>query len=107
MYREKALSRILDDIGGNDFTSSADQPLNIKMVNWRLAADFVARKDNLEVHVSAIERLSSEGEPVQLIPIRFTFNNKLTKRDKLTLAFDSLVLSEAFRHEKHAARYEN
>lgn len=103
MYREEALKRILDNIGGNDLAYSSDQPLNIKMVNWRLAADFVARKDNLEAHVSAIERFSSEGKPVQLIPIRFTFNNRLTKRltkrDKLTLAFDSLVLSEAYRHE--------
>ena len=99
LYREKALKRILDNIGGNDFISSPAQPLNIKKANWRLAADFVARKDNLEVHIPAVERLSSEGKPVQFIPIRFTFNNKLTKRDKLTLAFDSLVLSEAFRHE--------
>lgn len=99
LYREKALKRFLDDIGGNDFTSSPAQPLNIKKANWRIAVDFVARKDNMEVHIPAIERLFSEGKPVQLIPIRFTFSNKLTKKDKLTLAFDSLVLSEAFRHE--------
>jgi predicted RecB family nuclease len=99
LYRKKALNRILDDIADNDFTSSPAQPLNIKMANWRLATDFVARKYNLEAYIPAIERLSSEGKPVQLIPMRFTFNNKLTKKDKLTLAFDSLVLSEAFRCE--------
>ena len=96
----KKLSNVfLDDIGDNNFTSSPTQPLNIKKDDWRVAADFVARKDNLEVHIPAIERLFSEGKPVQLIPIRFTFSNKLTKKDKLTLAFDSLVLSEAFRSE--------
>ena len=99
LYRDEAPNQIMDDIGVADFTSSPSQPLNIKTANWRLAADFVARKDNLEAHISAIERLSSEGKPVQLIPILFTFNNKLTKKDKLTLAFDSLVLSEAFRYE--------
>jgi len=99
LYQEKALNRILDNIGGNDFNSSPTQSLNIKTANWRLAIDFVSRKDNLEAHIPAIERLSSGGRPFELIPIRFTFNNKLTKRDKLTLAFDSLVLSEAFRHE--------
>lgn len=99
MYREEALKRIMDNIGSDDFTFSPAQPLNIKTAKWKIATDFVVRKGDLEAHVSAIERLSSEDKSVQLIPIRFTFANKLTKGDKLILAFDSLVLSEAFRHE--------
>ena len=60
---------------------------------------FCCAKGKLGSPCSAIERLSSEGKPIQLIPIRFTFANKITKWDKLILAFDSLVLSEAFRQE--------
>ncbi len=99
LYREEALNRISDNIGSDYFIFSPGLPLNIKMAKWRLAVDFMVRKENLEAHVPAIERLSSEGKPVQLIPIRFTFANKITKGDKLILAFDSLVLSEAYRHE--------
>jgi predicted RecB family nuclease len=45
----------------------------------------------------AVERVPSagRGKPTQFIPIRFVFTNKLTKDDRLLLAFDSLVLSEA------------
>jgi hypothetical protein len=38
---------------------------------------------------------AGRGKPTQFIPIRFVFTNKLTKDDRLLLAFDSLVLSEA------------
>jgi predicted RecB family nuclease len=45
----------------------------------------------------AVERVPSagRGKPTQFTPIRFVFTNKLTKDDRLLLAFDSLVLSEA------------
>ena len=33
--------------------------------------------------------------PVQFIPYRFQFTNRLAKNDRLSLAFDALVLSEA------------
>ena len=45
----------------------------------------------------AIERVPSagRGKPAQFIPIRFIFSNKLTKDDRLLLAFDALTLSVA------------
>ena len=45
----------------------------------------------------AIERVPSagRGKPAQFIPIRFIFTNKLTKDDRLLLAFDALTLSVA------------
>lgn len=42
---------------------------------------------------------SGQSKQVQFIPIRFIFTNKLTKDDKLILAFDALVLSEMLRRE--------
>ena len=39
------------------------------------------------------------GKAAQFIPIRFIFTNKLTRDDKLLLAFDALVLSEALGRE--------
>jgi predicted RecB family nuclease len=69
---------------------------NLKTAEWRFALDFVASSKNLESNIHALERIPSEGRgrSAQFIPIRFTFFNKLTRDDKLLLAFDALVLSE-------------
>jgi hypothetical protein len=50
----------------------------------------------LESRLHAVERVPSEGRgrPAQFIPIRFVLRNKLTKDDRLLLAFDALVLSQ-------------
>lgn len=55
----------------------------------------------LESRLHAVERLafSGRGKPAQLIPIRFIFANKITKDDKLLLAFDQLVLSKVLGRE--------
>ena len=39
------------------------------------------------------------GKPAQFVPIRFVFRNKLTKDDRLLLAFDALVLSQVLGRE--------
>jgi hypothetical protein len=43
-----------------------------------------------------VERIppSGRGEAEQFAPIRFVFRNKLTRDDKLVIAFDEFVLSE-------------
>ena len=98
-YRKEALKRLLESVHKADSIVAPSQLLNIRNAKWKLAADFVVRKENIEASVHAIERLSSDKKPGQLIPIRFTSSNKLTRGDKLLLAFDALVLSEAFKHE--------
>ena len=69
---------------------------NWKTAKWRLAVDLVARAENLESSLHAVKRAPSEGrgQSGQFTPIRFVFTNKLTRSDKLLLAFDALVLSE-------------
>jgi len=56
----------------------------------------VVRAQSLESCLHEVERAPAEGrgQPSQFIPIRFVFTNKLTRDDKLLLAFDALVLSE-------------
>ena len=53
------------------------------------------------IRLHAVERVPSEGrgKAAQFIPIRFIFRNKLTKDDKLLLAFDALVLSQVLGRE--------
>jgi predicted RecB family nuclease len=96
---------------------------NLKAAQWRLAVDLVAQTPDrsadspvresrpneetrglggprseqlLESRLHAVERVPSEGrgKPAQFVPIRFVFRNKLTKDDRLLLAFDALVLSQ-------------
>jgi predicted RecB family nuclease len=54
-----------------------------------------------ESRLQAIERVVSEGtgKPAKFVPIRFNFRNKLTRDDRLLLAFDSLGLSELLGRE--------
>ena len=101
---------------------------NLKTSKWRLVVDLVAQTPDrsadshvhesrpneetdgpggprseqlLESRLHAVERVPSEGrgKPAQFIPIRFVFRNKLTKDDRLLLAFDALVLSQALGRE--------
>lgn len=56
---------------------------------------------SLAAGLHAVERVPSagRGKPAQFIPIRFIFSNKLTKDDRLLLAFDAFVLSKALVRE--------
>ncbi len=74
---------------------------NLNTAKWRVAVDLVAHAQNLESILHAVERVSSKasGRPAQIIPIRCVFTNKLTRDDKLLLAFDALVLSELLGRE--------
>jgi len=74
---------------------------NLNTAEWRLAVDVMAHAQNLESSLHAVERVpaNERGQPTQIIPIRFIFTNKLTRDDKLLLAFDGLVLSEMLGRE--------
>jgi predicted RecB family nuclease len=66
-----------------------------KNAKWRFATNVLLRTDGLETHLHALERKPSERRrPAQFIPYLFRFFNKVTKNDKLSLAFDALVLRE-------------
>jgi len=72
----------------------------VKDSQWRLATDLVVKAEwnscSLESRIDVVERVQSEGRgrPTQFIPIRFIFTNKVSKNQKLLLAFDAFMLSE-------------
>lgn len=68
----------------------------LKNVKWRLAINLVARTENAVSSLHAVERVppAGRGRVAKFVPIRFNFSNKLTRDDKLLLAFDALVLAE-------------
>jgi predicted RecB family nuclease len=70
---------------------------NVKDLTWRVATDVRLQTNYLESRLQALEKMPSKGraKPPQFIPYRFQFGNTVAKNDKLSLAFDALVLSEA------------
>ena len=66
---------------------------------WRLICQYQAGE--MESRIQAVERVPSEGrgKPAQFIPARFVFFNKLSKDDRLLVAFDALALSEVLGRE--------
>ncbi|MDZ4854292.1 MAG: TM0106 family RecB-like putative nuclease [Nitrospirota bacterium] len=95
-YRKAGMKDLLAGAADDECVIGSPGAENWKTAKWRLAVDLVARAENLESSLHAVERSPSEGrgQPGQFTPIRFIFTNKLNRDDKLLLAFDALVLSE-------------
>jgi predicted RecB family nuclease len=98
-YRTTGTERLLAGFPKDEVVLSPDIE-NVKGGRWRVASSLAvqAQMDScvLESELHAVERVPAEGRgtPVQFIPIRFAFTNKLHWNDKLLLAFDALVLSK-------------
>ena len=60
----------------------------------------------LASRLHAVERVAPEGrgKPTQFIPIRFIYRNKLTRDDRLLVAFDALALSESLGRDTSLAK---
>jgi predicted RecB family nuclease len=65
---------------------------------YRLVIDCAVHAQESQSHIHAIEQLTSPGKTKHhtYIPMRFVPSEKITKHDKLLLAFDALVFSTAF-----------
>src|SRR2546426_1071159 len=108
-YREAETERLLSETPKDKYALSPPAE-NLKAAKWYLAASLVAQAQMnscvLESKIHAVERVPSEGrgKPVQFIPIRFIFTNKLGKDEKLLLAFDAFVLAELLGREGSLGR---
>lgn len=95
LYRSEGIERTTRR-NMDECINGTSEIVKAKSAHWRLAADFIARVDNLESTIDLVQRLPSQGgeEPAQFIPIRFIHRDKLSRGDRLLLAFDALILSE-------------
>ena len=95
-YCSKGIRRLSTGLARDEYVSGVLDPEKLAAAKWRLAHDLVAGAQDLESTNQAVERVppTGRGQPSQFIPIRFIFTNKLTRDDKLLLAFDVLVLAE-------------
>jgi predicted RecB family nuclease len=127
-YQREAARRLQEAVPETERVVASHASENLKAAKWRLGVDLLAqtpdRRADSHVHESqpneekgglagpcserllesrlhTVERVPSEGrgKPAQFIPIRFVFRNKLTKDDRLLLAFDALVLSQVLGRE--------
>lgn len=105
-YRREGIKGLMARAAHDECISGLPGTINLKSAEWRMAVDLVARAQNLESNIHAIERIPSKGrgKSTQFIPIRFIFFDRLTRDDKLLLAFDALVLSEMLDREVSLCR---
>lgn len=98
-YRVTGTSRFADSLPPAEVETSPASD-HLKSAKWKLALNVLVQAflDSccVESSIHAVERIPSEGRgrAAQFVAIRFIFRNKLTKDDKLLLAFDAFVLAE-------------
>jgi hypothetical protein len=103
-YRMSETERLIAASPHDQVVHSPDAG-NLKVAKWRLAANVPMQVKMdfciLESELHAVERLPAEsrGKPAQFIPIRFVFSNKLSKDDKMLLAFDAFALARSLRRQ--------
>ena len=95
--RIEGIRRLKHGVARNECVTGELDRKDLKSAKWRLAVDSKAYTQNLESALHAVQRVpwDTPGKPARFIPIRFIFTNKISRHDKLLLAFDALVLSEA------------
>jgi predicted RecB family nuclease len=98
---ENGLKQLLETFPESDRAMGPPIFDHAEEATWRLAIDVRLQTDGLESRPHAVERMApvGRGRSVQFIPYRFQFANKLAKNDKLSLAFDALVLSRTVGRE--------
>ena len=94
-YRREGLTRLASGFSPEHVAVDLSIAKQLASVSWQLTINLVVRANNLEANIDAVERLlpRSRDEAVRLVPIRFISANKLTRNNKLILAFDALALS--------------
>src|ERR1035438_5846955 len=100
-YHSEGIRRLKDEVASNECVTGPLDGKDLKSAKWRLAVDSTAYAENLASAIDAVERAPRDtpGKQPQFVPIRFIFTNKLNTHDKLLLAFDALVLTEALGRE--------
>ena len=80
-----------------DFIFNAPCTRRLITNHWRFSLDTVARAHYLESTLQLVERTNSiiQRHIDTLIPIRFNSANRITKENRLLLAFDAFVFSQA------------
>jgi predicted RecB family nuclease len=100
-YSSEGIKYLVEGVAEDECVTGAIDSKQLRSPKWRLAIQTIARTQNLESSIHAVERIRSEegGKSALLIPIRMVFTKKVHRHDALSLAFDALVLSEMLGRE--------
>jgi predicted RecB family nuclease len=98
-YRVNGINYISEGLEPKELQATSDAGLNLKTAEWKLKANVTVHCKDLKTNIHALERIPStgRGKPAQFVPIRFVANNKLSKIDKLLIAYDAYVFFESFK----------
>src|SRR2546422_685865 len=71
-YRSAGATRLLERLSEIGPPSGSLDPADAISANWRCAVEVLAKSQNLESHIHAVERIRSQvgGLSAQLVPIR-------------------------------------
>ena len=96
-YKQKCCIQLRPNFREDECLVGPSLPQDFQKNKCRLVIDCLVQAQEFQSRIHALERLTSPGKTKHnpYIPIRFVPNEKITKRDKLLLAFDALVLSTA------------
>jgi len=72
-------------------------PHHLKDAQWQLAIDQVFKTAELSADIHAVQRPPAQMEPFEVSPIRFICSNRPSRAERVTAAFDALVLSKVTR----------
>ena len=99
-YRNEGILQLKAKVPVN-CVSASSAVADLKIAEGRLALNLTAQTQDLEANIHAVERIRPIGRTKRALctPIRFIWRNKLTKDDKLLLAFDAFVFSEGLRRK--------
>jgi len=101
-YRVTEVARLVAASPKNEIATSPNLK-DFQTTKWRLAtgvtADVQIDLKILESELHAVQLVpdKNRSQSTHLIPIRFLFTNKLSKDDRLLLAFDAFILSQSLR----------
>jgi predicted RecB family nuclease len=95
-YRQQCSRHLRAQCSNDDCLLSTSSLQQLKKHPYQFVFDCLVQVHNLEVRLHALERLPDQDKThYPYIPIRFVPNEKVTKYDKLLLAFDALALELA------------
>jgi predicted RecB family nuclease len=69
----------------------------MKRARWQLALDQTFDADDLSANIHAIQRSPTKAGAPELVSIRFVHMNKVSRANRMTAAFDAIVLSKVAR----------
>src|SRR5215210_3696157 len=96
-FRQKCAINLRSQFSEDEYLVGTSLPQITDNGKHRLVIDCLVQSRETQSSIHALERLTSHGKRKHnpYIPIRFVPSEKVTKHDKLLLAFDALALSLA------------